>query len=486
MRVFTTYCLLIIAAFGFGQEKTVINCFAPQFKGQIAQLVTYKDYISYETKILDKGIVDEKGNITFHCDPANGFKALIQIQDKSATIYIDPNTPKYTVSFPYRHEHVQKLTGNTVRLVFDSLPDNDLNTLILEFNLRLDYFLYGDTLKVQRLMMQNAAFRDSLSAFTQEIFKEYKNIDNRYFKDYYKYSIASVALFSDRQEPDKNKFIVFETFIKAKPILAHNDAYMYFIQDFYEDVLSDISVVNRDKATFAINNVASKEKLDLAMSQHYYLANKEFREFIMLNALQEAYHSTFFDHNNIRFILELIARNSEFPDHADIAMNILRVQEKLAPGTEAPPIEWIEPSGDTTTLKSLRGKYVYLMFWASWNKPSIQEMVVIKQLQEKYEKYVEFVCISLDYSMDDYLNYIKSNAKSYKWHFGHYQGDAQLLDDYSVRNVPYYILIDMKGNIEQSPAYGPSPNGTYKSIDETFHYIKVRLEPKQEFKVGQR
>ena len=486
MRIIITYCLLLIGMIGFGQENTTINCYAPQFKGQVAQLVTYTDYISYETKVLDKGFVDESGNITFQCDPENGFKAMIQIQDKSATIYIDPNTPKYTVSFPYRHENVQKLTGNTVRLVFDSLPDNDLNTLILEFNLRLDYFLYGDTLKVQRLMLQNAEFRDSLSKFTQEVFTEYKDIDNRYFKDYFKYSVASVALFSDRQQPDKNKFIVFETFIKAKPILPHNDAYMYFVQDFYEDVLSDISVVNRDKATFAINNVASREKLDLAMSQHYYLANKEFREFIMLNALQEAYHSTYFSHENIRFILDLVARNSDFESHSAIARNILRVQEKLAPGTEAPHFDWIEANGDTTTLKSLRGKYVYLMFWASWNKPSIQEMIVIKQLQDKYDKYVDFVSISLDHSKEDYQKFIQANAKLYHWHFGHYNGDAQLLDNYAVRNVPYYLLIDMKGNIEQSPAYGPSPNGTYKSIDETFHYIKARLEPKQEFKVGQR
>jgi thiol-disulfide isomerase/thioredoxin len=486
MRIILTYYFLIIVFFGLGQNQTTINCYAPQFKGQIAQLVTYEDYISYETKVLDKGIVDEKGNISFQCDAASGYKAMIQIQDKSATIYIDPSTPKYTVSFPYRHENVQKLTGNTVRLVFDSLPDNDLNTLILEFNLRLDYFLYGDTLKVQRVMLQNDEFRDSLSVFTQSIFKEYKDVDSRYFKDYYKYSIASVALFSNRQEPDKNKFIVFETFIKAKPILDHNDAYMYFIQDFYEDVLSDISMVNRDKATFAINNVASREKLDLAMSQHYYLANKEFREFIMLNALQEAYHSTYFSHDNIRFILDLVANNSEFPSHSDIAKNILRVQEKLAPGTPAPEFSWIEPSGDTNSLKSLRGKYVYIMFWASWNKPSIQEMMVIQQLQEKYNKYVDFVCISLDYSEEDYLKFVKANYENYNWHFGHYKGDAQLLDDYSIRNVPYYILVDMQGNIEQSPAYSPSPNGSYRSIDETFHYIKTRLEPKQDFKVGQR
>ena len=335
-------------------------------------------------------------------------------------------------------------------------------------------------------MLQNEEFRDSLNVFTQEIFEEYKDVKNNYFIDYFMYSIASIKLFSNRQEPEKNKYIVFETFIKAKPILLHNDAYMFFIQDFYEDVLSDLSMVNRDKVTFAINNVGSREKLDEAMSQHLYMANAEFREFIMLNALQEAYHSTFFNSTNVRFILELISTSSKHPKHVEIAKNILKVQEKLAPGREVPELTWIEPSGDTVNLKQLRGQFVYVMFWATWNKPSLQDMEVIMQLKEKYDKYIDFVCISLDYEKSQYDKFVQENARNYDWHFGHYNGDSKLLDDFSVRNVPYYILVDMEGNINQSPAFSPSPNGTYKSIDETFHYIKVKLEPKSNVRVGEK
>jgi thiol-disulfide isomerase/thioredoxin len=126
------------------------------------------------------------------------------------------------------------------------------------------------------------------------------------------------------------------------------------------------------------------------------------------------------------------------------------------------------------------------MFWASWNKPSLQDMIVIEQLYDKYDKYIDFVCISLDSKNEDYEKFILQNGKKYPWYFGHYNGDSKILEDYNIRNVPYYILTDMKGNIYQAPAYSPSPNGTYKSIDETFFYIKKKLEPKQEFKVGQK
>ena len=236
--------------------------------------------------------LDDKGQCVFTVDSKRGFKSFIQIQDKRGYIYIDPNTPSYKVYFPNEWDStvVKKLNNNTVRLVFDQLPKNDLNTLILEFNLKFDYFLYGDTLKVQRLMMQNQAFRDSLAAFTREVYSYYKEVDNRYFSDYMKYSIATIALFSDRVDPSKNKYITFETFIKNQPLLYHNDAYVNFIKEFYQNVLSDPSMFPRDRVTFAINNLNSLEKLNEAGEANYYLKHPVFREFILLNGLAEAYH----------------------------------------------------------------------------------------------------------------------------------------------------------------------------------------------------
>lgn len=483
MRRFITYILLIMS-FGFFGQETTIECYAPSFKNQVASLVTYTDYISYNFKILDKQLISEDGHVTFHCDPEKGMKAMIQIQDKSGTIYLDPATPKYKVSFPKIIENVQKLTGNTVRLVFEDLPKNDLNTLILEFNLRLDYFLYGDTLKVQRLMRQDQEFRDSLTVFTQNTFAIYKDVDNQYFKDFFKFSIASVALFSDRQEPAKNKYIIFETFIKNSAIRYNNDAYMLFIKDFYKDALSDITLLDRDKVTFAINNKGSREQLDIVMGSQYYLKNEAFRELIMINALQEGFNTNYFNRGNIQTILEIIINEPVVKEHSMIARRVLRSQNKLLPGAEAPLFSWKEKDGTEVNLRELRGKFVYVQFWASWNKPSLQDMIIIRQLKEKYDKYITFVSISLDASNEDYEKFMSANGTSNNWHFGYYNGDSKLLDDYDLRNVPIYFLIDDQGFIDQAPAYAPSPNGIYKSIDETFFYIKKKYEPKAEFNTG--
>jgi len=482
--------LLIVVALSFfvgntAQQKTTITCVANAFKNQRAILYTYDDYFSYELKELDIQKVDEKGQCVFTVEPKRGFKSFIQIQDKRGYIYIDPKTPNYKVYFPNELDStvVKKLNNNTVRLVFDQLPKNDLNTLILEFNLKFDYFLYGDTLKVQRLMMQNQAFRDSLTVFTRDAYTYYKDVDNRYFSDYMKYSIATIALFSDRVDPSKNKYITFETFIKNQPLLYHNDAYINFIKEFYQNVLSDPSMLPRDRVTFAINNLNSLEKLNEAGEANYYLKHPVFREFVFLNGLAEAYHSGYFNRENLKSLITKIGQETTVEEHKIIAKNILYSQNKLLPGAACPPFEVTNSKKEVLNLSNFKGRYVYINFWATWNPASVQDLLIIKGLQEKYGKYIDFVSISLDENEADYNQFMAKN-KSLNWHICHYNSSAQLLNNFDIRNLPLYVLIDDKGNLEQFPALAPSPSSSGRSIDETLHYITRKFEPVDPFKVG--
>jgi thiol-disulfide isomerase/thioredoxin len=463
-----------------------IRCSAPAFAHQRATLYTISDYFSYRLQPLQVQTIADNGSCVFTVHPQQGFKAFIQIQDKRGYIYIDPGTPEYTVFFPAELDDdvVKRFNNNTVRMVFDNLPKDDLNTLVMEFNLRLDHFLYGDSVKIQRLMLQNQAFRDSLAAFTKNTFDYYKPVNNRYFNDYMKYSIASIALFSDREEPAKNKYILFESFIKGQPILYHNDAYMNFIMDFYKNILSDPNMAERDRVTFAINNLNDSKKLHEALEGNYYLRHPVFREFILLNGFKEAYHTTYFNRSNMQDMLLEIAKQSATDEHRKIAKNILHQQSRLLPGAKSPTFSLTNLQGEKVQLDSLKGKYVYINFWATWNAPSVQDLLVIKMLYEKYNKYVTFISISLDEDVKEFKKFV-AKRKDLTWHICHYEGDGSLLNDFDIRSIPLYALIDDKGNFDQFPALAPSPTGTGKSIDETLHYIKRKLEPQSTIRVGQ-
>ncbi len=136
IRVFII-ALFVFASFcGFAQSKIVGK--APSFAGKYVSLLTYEDYISYNTKSLAKVEIDSAGNFELSVDPKEGFLAIVEIEENSSMIYIDPNTPEYSVYFSGQTD-AQKVNNNSSQLIFDQLDKNDLNTLILEFNLRMDH-----------------------------------------------------------------------------------------------------------------------------------------------------------------------------------------------------------------------------------------------------------------------------------------------------------------------------------------------------------
>lgn len=466
-----------------GNSQTTIHCHAPAFKNQVATLLTYDDYFSMELRELDQQTIDENGDVSLSTTITRGIKTVIQIHNKKGILYLDPNTDVYTIDFPKATNDAIKFTNNVTQLIFDSLPRNDLNTLILEYNLLQDNFLYGDEVKMQRTMAQSAEFRDSLDQFTQLISFRYGDIKSTYFKNYVLYSLASIALHCNRQEPDKNGFMIFESFIKNKPILYHNDAYMAFINDFYTDFLSDLSMTKRDEIMAAINSHNNLDSLSKSVKKNYYFRNDVLLELLLIKGLGEAYHTTYFNRASIRSLLQAISDSTTSTRHEKIASNVLTLLTKMVEGFEAPDFSLVSIKGDTISLELLKGKYIYLSFWASWNAPSVKDLLILRSLHEKYGQYVTFVSISLDEKKADYMAFMQEH-QDIPWTVGHYNGNVSMLNDFDIRSIPYYLFIDPKGLLEQSPAYSPSPDGTGKSIDETLHYIKKRLEPRSNIRVG--
>ena len=144
----------------------------------------------------------------------------------------------------------------------------------------------------------------------------------------------------------------------------------------------------------------------------------------------------------------------------------------------------MDKNGELVSLESLKGKYVYLNFWAVWNKDSQAEMLLFKKLKADYGEFVEFVSINIDSKKSKFNNYVASHP-SFDWRMLHFGGNSNLLDQYEVFNIPHYVLLDPEGKIIASPAPNPSPNANYYStIDKTFFEIKKNQTKKPKFSIG--
>lgn len=480
MKHFLISILLLITL--VGHTQTSIRVFAPNYKGKYALLNTHEDFVTYKSQRLDKQLVDSLGYVTLHLETQEAIKTAIEIGKNSAILYIDPSTPRYNVYFPPAEINTEKITGQTVELLYDSLPKNDLNGLILELNYRIDDFLFGDSLRMQRLILQDDSYKDSINEFKKVLIKDYRPIKNKYFHEYIKYSVAGMEQLYLARGMMKNKIYLFEVYLNNYPILYQNDAYMdFFKQNFDGFFQSNLGLY--DKIKHAINNFSSAEKLDEVLVNSPFLKNDSIREFVTILNLYESYYKKSFSPENCILILEQINKSTEVKEHQQIIENMLYQMNLLKPNTKAPALDLITTDNDTISLDSLKGKHIYIQFFTTWNQTALQELKIMEDLHTKYGKYIEFISISLDENEQEFIDLKNSNRK-FNWHFAHYKGENSIIQNYEVLSVPTYVLIDDKGNIINAQALSPAPNYPRPSIDKTFFYIKKEKEPKNTRTVG--
>ena len=133
-------------------------------------------------------------------------------------------------------------------------------------------------------------------------------------------------------------------------------------------------------------------------------------------------------------------------------------EEKLKKGNKAPEfLNYENFRGGTTSLKDFRGNYVYIDVWATWCRPCIAQIPYLKKLEEEYkDENISFVSISTDddrrsngswdKAHDKWTTMVKEkNITGIQLWAG--KDDARFSQEYMIRSIPRFILIDPEGNI---------------------------------------
>jgi len=464
-------------------NNTKIFGHASSYKNCKISLLKYSDYFNYQTEIIQTCIIDSLGKFEFTIKPDNSFLSILQIKNKIGYLYIDSKATEYEVYFPIKNkDDIPKLAKENVQLVYKDFANNELNTLLLDFNLRLDYFLYGDTNKLIRMASQSKEFKDSLDVFKIKIANIYNDNKIKYLHNYIRYSIASIEQLSSSKNNEQTKYYIYNEYLKHFPVLYENDAYMIFFNQFYNEIFKskDNKIYNNIKT--AINDTNSNYiKLNEALANDYYFKKPRIRELAIIKGLGEVFYDINYNRKSIIIILEEIIRDSKYIKHKKIATSMYKTLTRLLIDYEAPNFTLESQKGNTVDLINEKGKYVYINFFSTWNSSSVHQMDLIYDLKELYNNII-FISICVD-DKDAYKKYI-TNHRNYSWNICYYNDDIKLLDNYKVQNLPQYYLINPDKTINQAPAYSPIPDGNNHSIKNTFHYIKTHSKKENNFKIG--
>ncbi|NGM63907.1 TlpA family protein disulfide reductase [Sphingobacterium sp. SGR-19] len=108
-------------------------------------------------------------------------------------------------------------------------------------------------------------------------------------------------------------------------------------------------------------------------------------------------------------------------------------------------VSFIDEKGETISLKSLKGKVVFINFWATWCPPCIQEMPSIDNLKKTFEGNDDIVFLMVD--VDGNMNGAKAFMNKNKYDLPVYIPNGDIPADYLGSAIPTTVILAKDGEI---------------------------------------
>jgi protocatechuate 3,4-dioxygenase beta subunit len=157
---------------------------------------------------------------------------------------------------------------------------------------------------------------------------------------------------------------------------------------------------------------------------------------------------------------EFDVRASDIPSDTPLDLGAIPVKRarQIKTGQPAPPLTCKTLDGGSLNLNHLRGKYVLLGFWASWNV-SEHQVDRFKNIQKMYglDDRLAIVTVSLDQRAEDAKNYALLKGMTWTQGFPGEWAKTSIPGDYNVSWLPSDVLIGPDGRILAGSAVGVDP-----------------------------
>ncbi len=125
-------------------------------------------------------------------------------------------------------------------------------------------------------------------------------------------------------------------------------------------------------------------------------------------------------------------------------------------------------NGQLVSLSDLRGKVIYLDFWASWCTPCIYQMKNSRIWKSKFDKKeVAFVYVSLDEQKEQWQSFVNRQGFDGIHLFAKGAYQSQIAQNYRVDKLPCLYIIDQKGRI----VYNSTKEQLYMSSEDFIRYL---------------
>ena len=234
------------------------------------------------------------------------------------------------------------------------------------------------------------------------------------------------------------------------------------------DRLEDSKKIMQGREPFA--------KLDRILAEVPQLEDVFLRRLVLIDGMDEMFGHKDFDDQKLILALRTFGMLSSNSYLGNAARNIAAKHEKLSIGTPAPEIIYMDLKGTEKKLSDLKESYVYLELTDASNAYCQRETNVISNLKDEFRS-IRFLTIGVG-NTETQLRGLQ-NKMDIDWEFGAVAISSSLIDDYNIKSLPLFYIIDPKGNFYKAPASDPT-----KGAQQELMALKEKIKANGRKRVG--
>ncbi|MDR1196147.1 MAG: TlpA family protein disulfide reductase [Endomicrobium sp.] len=135
-------------------------------------------------------------------------------------------------------------------------------------------------------------------------------------------------------------------------------------------------------------------------------------------------------------------------------------------GEKAPDFTLLSIKGNAVSLSDLKGKVVFLDFWASWCPPCRDSIPAIKEMYREYLGNTDVVILGINSGED--VQTVKVFMADMRMPYTVLYGTPDINKNYKVKGIPAFFVIDKNGKIAKKfIGYGQGMERQWKqTIDD--------------------
>lgn len=473
-----------------------IHVTARGFGEDIVSLYRYADLFTHRTILVQRGLLDNTGRTTLEGEVSGTTKVQLRMGERTADLYVRPGSVLHVS--PVDLGTARSLNGTTrMGLDFTGIDPLDVNALTADLNERIDAFIAEDlatdqvagmqALDIQRkagsakpdssarpatLFVTPQLSKARIDSFAVKLRKFYAEVKDPWFAHYLDYSIAGLHF-----GPRLNERELFNAYLQGRPVLYDDPEFIRAVRTLFSEGLEQLHRYKRDTLHLAVHARDPNELRALFQQNDFLRTDDRLAELVMIDQLYLNHSSRLIDGRDATAIISAVASNSTYPEHRNIATNMVWDLTAMQVGSKLPPMRLEDERGQLVDQQEIMKGATCVAFTAGWCTYCTAEISTLIKLAEDSKGVVKVVIINLDRTSDAFKAAKKLMPASAHVLWLHAVAEQQVREDLRIRSLPAFYLLNDEV-LARSPAPRPS-----EGLAAIFYKARTEADRGQRLKV---